>query len=105
MTPSQRTLEYVKEKEKDLDGIVEEYQTGVTSFIDRVEKLHQVENSVMVNKVKKQRQSFVDSCEDGSRVCDGFIAKLEQCSISGRDSRGLEEWLEHGRGLQRELGS
>lgn len=93
------------EKEQDLDGIVEEYQAGATAFIDRVGKLHQAENSAMADRVKKQRQSFVESCEDGSRVCDGFRAKLEQCSISGGNSSGLDEWLEHSRGMLRELGS
>lgn len=59
----------------------------------------------MADRVKRQRQSFVDTCEDGSRVCDEFRAKLEQCSISGGSSSGLEEWLEHSRGMQMELGS
>ena len=59
----------------------------------------------MADRVKKQWQLFVDSCEDGTRVCDGFRAKLEQCSISGSNSKDLKEWLEHSRSMQTELES
>lgn len=105
LTPSQRTLGYVRAKEKYLDEIVEEYETSATAFIDRVEKLHQIENSALADAVKKQRQSFVDSCKNNSQVCDRFMENLEQYSISGCNSKEPEEWLEHSRDIQREMGN
>ncbi|SPN96618.1 uncharacterized protein DNG_00139 [Cephalotrichum gorgonifer] len=100
---TKRSLAYVKEKEKDLDGIAQEYQSNATAFLDRVEKLHQNESNSMVNVVNKQRQAFVDSCDDGSRACREFMEKLERCSaLDGRSSR-LEGWLDQCQQMQRDV--
>lgn len=105
LTSSQRTVEYIKAKEKDLDGIVHEYRSNATAFLDKVEKLHQRESNTMVGLVKKQRQTFVESCRDGSKVCREFMGRLERCSVSTGGSGGLEDWLGQGRDMQRELGA
>lgn len=99
----QKTIGYVKTKEKGLEGIAQEYQLGATTFIDKVEKLHQGENVGALKTLKKQRQSFVESCEVGKETCEGLMEKLEQCSLSARGSEGLEEWLAQGREMQKQL--
>ena len=100
LTHSQKTIKYVKSKEKDLDGVAQEYRSGVTKFIDSVERLHQAENGKMVEALKKQHESFIKTCEDGVKTCEGFMVRLEQCSPSTRGPGDLEKWLEQRRGLQ-----
>lgn len=103
LTNLQKTLEYVKSKETDLYRITEEYQLGVTAFVDRVEKLHEVENSERIKVLNKERQSFIELCDDGAKTCEAFMARLEQCSLSKRGQRGLERWLEQGQEMKEEL--
>ena len=58
----------------------------------------------MIKAVKTQRKTFIETCEDGGRACDGFMSRLEQWSPMPRGTDGrLETWLAQGQDLQKHL--